>query len=60
MSKHTFNYAAASQAAQGGAAPALIRIQTRAGHGFGKPTSILIDEWSDMWAVLVRALGMES
>lgn len=60
MSKHTFNYAAALQAAQGGAAPALIRIHTRAGHGFGKLTSILIDEWSDMWGFLVRALGMES
>ena len=39
--------------------PALIRIETRAGHGAGKPTSKIIDEVADRWAFLVRALGME-
>ena len=37
---HSFKFAAALQAAQGGAAPVLIRIETKAGHGAGKPTSI--------------------
>ena len=57
---HSFKFAAALQAAQGGPAPALIRIQTKAGHGFGKPTAILIEEYADMWAFLVKVLGMNS
>jgi prolyl oligopeptidase len=55
---HSFKFAAALQAAQGGDAPILIRIQTKAGHGFGKPTSILIEEWADLWAFLTWALKM--
>jgi prolyl oligopeptidase len=46
---HSFKFAAALQAAQGGEAPILIRIETRAGHGAGKPTQKLIEEFSDMW-----------
>jgi len=46
---HSFKFAAALQAAQGGEAPVLIRIETRAGHGAGKPTTKLIEEFSDMW-----------
>ena len=46
---HSFKFAAALQAAQGGDAPLLIRIETRAGHGVGKPTAKLIEEFSDMW-----------
>ena len=53
---HSFKFAAALQAAQAGAAPTLIRIDTRAGHGLGKPTSKLIEEWADCWAFLVDAL----
>ncbi|MBN2148468.1 MAG: S9 family peptidase [Anaerolineales bacterium] len=49
---HSFKFAATLQAAQAGDAPALIRIQTKAGHGFGKPTSILIEEQADIWAFL--------
>ena len=56
---HSFKFAAALQAAQGCDHPTLIRIQQKAGHGLGKPTSILIDEMSDVWAFLVRVLGME-
>ena len=56
---HSFKFAAALQAAQGGPAPVLIRIETRAGHGVGKPTGKIIEEIADRWAFLVRALGME-
>lgn len=56
---HSFKFAAALQAAQGGEAPILIRIQQKAGHGFGKPTRILIEEQADIWAFLMRVLGME-
>jgi prolyl oligopeptidase len=46
---HSFKFAAALQKAQAGDAPVLIRIETRAGHGAGKPTVKLIEEFSDMW-----------
>jgi prolyl oligopeptidase len=55
---HSFKYAATLQAAQAGPAPILIRIETKAGHGAGKPTSKLIEERTDQWAFLVRVLGM--
>ncbi len=55
---HSFKYAATLQAAQGCANPVLIRIETRAGHGAGKPTSKLIAEATDRLAFLVRSLGM--
>jgi prolyl oligopeptidase len=56
---HSFKFAAALQAAQAGEAPTLIRIQTKAGHGFGKPTAILIQELADMYAFLYWALKIE-
>ena len=46
---HSFKFAARLQKAQAGDAPVLIRIETRAGHGAGKPTAKLIEEFSDMW-----------
>ena len=55
---HSFKYAAALQAAQAGPAPVLIRIETKAGHGAGKPTSKIIEEQADRWAFLVRVLGV--
>lgn len=55
---HSFKFIAALQAAQAGEAPTLIRIQTKAGHGFGKPTTIIIEEQADMYAFLFWALGM--
>ena len=56
---HSFKFAAALQAAQGGPAPALIRIETRAGHGAGKPTAKVIEEAADCWAFLVEVLGLD-
>ena len=55
---HSFKFAARLQAAQGGPAPILIRIETKAGHGAGKPTSKIIEETADQWAFLVEELGM--
>ena len=55
---HSFKYAATLQAAQPDARPALIRIETRAGHGAGKPLTKIIDEWSDRLAFLSKELGM--
>ncbi len=56
---HSFKFAAALQAAQAGPAPVLIRIETKAGHGAGKPTSKAIEEWTDQWAFLVKNLQMK-
>ncbi len=47
---HTFKYVAALQAAEIGPKPRLVRIETRAGHGAGKPTDKIIEETADMWA----------
>ncbi len=55
---HSFKFAAQLQACQSGTAPTLIRIETRAGHGAGKPTAKIIEEASDQWAFLVKTLGM--
>jgi prolyl oligopeptidase len=55
---HSFKYAAAMQHAQGGNAPVLIRIETKAGHGGGKPISKVIGETGDEYTFLVKALGM--
>lgn len=55
---HSFKFAAALQAAQSCDNPTLIRIETRAGHGAGKPTSIIIKEVADKWAFLVKSLDM--
>ena len=56
---HSFKYAATLQAAQAGDAPILIRIETSAGHGGGKPMSKIIDEEADKWAFIEHALGMD-
>jgi len=55
---HSHKFTAALQAAQGGEAPVLARIETRAGHGAGKPTAKLIAERTDVFAFLVSVLGM--
>jgi prolyl oligopeptidase len=55
---HSYKFAAALQAAQAGDKPTLIRIDVRAGHGAGKPTSKQIDEWTDLWGFVVHNLGM--
>lgn len=56
---HSFKYAAAIQAAQLGDKPRLIRIETRAGHGAGKPTAKLIEEFADLWAFAARWTGLD-
>ena len=56
---HSFKFAATLQAAHDGPAPVLIRIETRGGHGAGKPTSMRIEEAADRWAFLVETLDMQ-
>jgi prolyl oligopeptidase len=56
---HSFKYAAALQAAQAGEAPVLIRIETKAGHGAGKPTAKVIEEQADIYGFLFKNLGMK-
>ncbi|HEX2670543.1 MAG TPA: prolyl oligopeptidase family serine peptidase, partial [Polyangiaceae bacterium] len=56
---HSYKFAAALQHAQGGSAPILIRIDTKAGHGAGKPTNKQIEEWADLWGFLVEQLGID-
>ncbi len=55
---HSFKFAAELQHQQQGDAPVLIRIETSAGHGAGKPTSKRIEELADQWAFLVESLKM--
>jgi prolyl oligopeptidase len=57
---HSFKFAAALQAAQSCDNPVLIRIETRAGHGAGKPTSKVIEEAADRWAFLVKVLKIDA
>ncbi len=56
---HSFKFAARLQAAHTGTAPVLIRIETRAGHGAGKPTAKIIEEVADLWGFLVKTFGMK-
>ncbi|HSL81476.1 MAG TPA: prolyl oligopeptidase family serine peptidase, partial [Thermoanaerobaculia bacterium] len=56
---HSFKFAARLQQSHQGEAPVLIRIETRAGHGGGTPTSKIIEETTDEWAFLVETLGLE-
>ncbi len=57
---HSFKYAATLQEAQGGDAPVLIRIETNAGHGAGKPTAKVIEEQADVYGFLMKNLGMNN
>ena len=56
---HSFKFAATIQAAQGCDNPVIIRIETKAGHGAGKPTTKAIEELTDEWAFFVRNLQMD-
>jgi prolyl oligopeptidase len=56
---HSFKFAATLQAAQGCDKPVMIRIETKAGHGAGTPTTKIIQETADCWAFLVKELGMK-
>jgi len=57
---HSFKFAARLQAAHAGEAPVLIRIETKAGHGAGTPTSKAIEKYADMWAFLHETLRMDA
>jgi prolyl oligopeptidase len=56
---HSFKYISALQAANVGSKPHLIRIESRAGHGTGKPTDKVIEEYSDIYAFLAKWTGLE-
>jgi prolyl oligopeptidase len=56
---HSFKFTARLQSCQESEAPVLIRIQTKVGHGPGKPTTVLVEELADIYAFLVRNLEME-
>jgi prolyl oligopeptidase len=56
---HSFKFAAMLQEMHGGTAPVLIRIETKAGHGAGKPTAKMIEELADEYAFLVKTFGMD-
>jgi prolyl oligopeptidase len=56
---HSFKYVAALQAADIGPKPHFVRIETRAGHGAGKPTDKIIEETADMWAFAAHWTGLD-
>ena len=56
---HSFKYTARLQALDTGDKPHLIRIETRAGHGSGKPTDKLIEEYSDIYGFLADAVDLD-
>jgi prolyl oligopeptidase len=56
---HSFKYAATLQENQQGEAPTLIRIDTSAGHGAGKPTSKMIEEAADLLSFMLHSMGMQ-
>ena len=56
---HSFKFAAELQKQQRGDNPILIRIDTKSGHGSGKPKAKLIDEWADIWAFTFYQMGVE-
>lgn len=55
---HAMKFAATVQAATSGEAPVLLRIETKAGHGFGKPVGKVIEERGDVYAFLFRQFGI--
>ncbi|MDR0368473.1 MAG: prolyl oligopeptidase family serine peptidase [Bacteroidales bacterium] len=56
---HSFKYAAALQAANNGKNPTLIRIDTKSGHGAGKPMTKVIEEQADIYSFIMWNLGMD-
>jgi len=55
---HSFKFIARLQQVQTGTAPVLIRIETNAGHGAGKPTDKVISEIADKWAFMFHVMGL--
>lgn len=56
---HSFKFAATMQSMQKGNNPILIRIETKAGHGAGKPTSKIIEGQADRWSFMFYNMGMD-
>lgn len=56
---HAYKFAAAMQAAQGGDAPILLHVEMRAGHGVGKPLSLMLDQFTDEVVFFMQAFGMK-
>jgi prolyl oligopeptidase len=57
---HSFKFAARLQEVYSGTKPMLIRIDTKAGHGAGKPTSMVIQEQADKWAFSFWNMGVKA
>ncbi|WP_134089633.1 prolyl oligopeptidase family protein [Olivibacter sp. XZL3] len=55
---HSFKFAARLQAYHKGENPVLIRIETKAGHGAGKPTAMIIQEQADKWSFMFQNMGI--
>ncbi|HEY5755551.1 MAG TPA: prolyl oligopeptidase family serine peptidase, partial [Steroidobacter sp.] len=56
---HSYKFAATLQEAQSCPNPVMLRVETRAGHGAGKPVWMQIEDYADQWAFLVKSLHME-
>ena len=56
---HSFKYAAALQAAQTGSEPKIIRIDSKAGHGGGKPIAKVLEEQADIYSFILYNMGLE-
>ena len=56
---HSFKFAATLQDCQGGTAPVLIRIDSKAGHGSGKPLAKQLEEQADIYGFIMKHLGMK-
>ena len=57
---HSYKFAAELQRSQGCAKPVLLRVETRAGHGAGKPTWMQIEDFADQWAFAAHAIGLSA
>lgn len=57
---HSFKFAAELQEKQAGNKPVLIRIETKAGHGAGKPTSMVIEEYADIFGFTLYNMGFKT
>ena len=56
---HSFKFAARLQECHSGDDPVIIRIDVNAGHGAGKPTSMVLDEIADKWAFMFDNMGLD-
>jgi prolyl oligopeptidase len=56
---HSYKYIATLQEKYKDSNPVMIRVETKAGHGMGKPTDKMIEEWADIWAFMFYNMGVE-